>query len=304
MALSGTPLPHSPLDAYGQFRFLDPGIFGTSFARFRAKYALMGGFQNYQVVGWQNEEEFRKRYEFLTYTVASEDVQDLPETQHITIPVYLSSREMKHYRQLHSDFVTQVKGGTVTVQNALTKLLRLSQIVSGVVGDDDGNLQQVGDSKERALLDLLEDMPRSEPIVIFTRFTADIEAVRRTSEKLGRSVFEITGRLKQLDEWKRDCGNVADRGEHGYMGKGPILAVNIQSGGVGIDLTNARYCVYYSLGYNLGDYTQSLKRTHRPGQERDVLYYHLIGQGTVDEEIMAALEQKKNVIEMMIGARR
>ena len=43
IALTGTPLPHSPLDAYGQFRALDPGIFGNSFVAFRARYAVMGG---------------------------------------------------------------------------------------------------------------------------------------------------------------------------------------------------------------------------------------------------------------------
>ena len=40
LALTGTPMPHSPLDLYGQYRVLDPGIFGTSFGRFKSQYAV------------------------------------------------------------------------------------------------------------------------------------------------------------------------------------------------------------------------------------------------------------------------
>jgi hypothetical protein len=57
LGLSGTPMPHSPLDVYGYFRFLDATIFGWSFNKFRQHYAVMGGFQNHQVVAYRNLDE-------------------------------------------------------------------------------------------------------------------------------------------------------------------------------------------------------------------------------------------------------
>jgi hypothetical protein len=54
LGASGTPMSAGPLDVYGSFRALDPGIFGTSFARFRNRYGVMGGFQNKQVLTYQN----------------------------------------------------------------------------------------------------------------------------------------------------------------------------------------------------------------------------------------------------------
>jgi len=297
LALSGTPLSHSPLDAYGQWRFLDTGVFGSNFTRFRSKFAIMGGFGNYQVVGWQNSEEFQRRYELISYTVKSDDVQDLPETQHIPIPVELGKAEIDLYRQLNTELVAEVQAGTVTAQNALTKLLRLAQVTGGAVGTDDHQLQVVGTSKRDALYDLVEAIPAHESIVVFTRFIADIESVKHVAAECKRQCFEITGSAKQLDEWKA-C--IAQTGKKPM----PIIAVNIQSGGLGIDLTMSHIAIYYSLGYSLGDYTQSLKRTHRPGQTRRVLYYHLLASGTVDEEIMRALEEKKDVIETMIGNRK
>jgi len=77
--------------------------------------------------------------------------------------------------------------------------------------------------------------------------------------------------------------------------------VQMQAGGVGIDLSKARYCIYFSVGFSLGDYEQSLARVHRPGQKNKVFYIHIITTNTVDEKIYAALEQKKDVINTIIN---
>jgi hypothetical protein len=44
VALTGTPMPHGPMDVYAVFRFLEVSIFGPSFSAFRQKYAVMGGY--------------------------------------------------------------------------------------------------------------------------------------------------------------------------------------------------------------------------------------------------------------------
>ncbi len=112
-------------------------------------------------------------------------------------------------------------------------------------------------------------------------------SIHKVAKKLKRKSLELSGRRKELAEWK--------------AGEAPILAVQIQSGGVGIDLTRARYCVYYSLGFNLGEYEQSLKRVHRPGQTRTVHYYYLLMERTVDIATMRALQQRKRVVEAILN---
>jgi SNF2 family DNA or RNA helicase len=83
-------------------------------------------------------------------------------------------------------------------------------------------------------------------------------------------------------------------------GEAPVLAVQIDSGGVGVDLTRARYSVYYSLGFSLGSYEQSLARIHRPGQTRPVEYIHLLAQDTVDEQVMVALARRADVVNSVL----
>lgn len=300
VALSGTPTPKDPLDLYAQLRWLEPGVFGTNFEAFKRRFAEFGGYGGYEVTEWKNQEEFSRKWGFIRHKVRTSEVLELPPMEHVVVPVALGNDERRIYRDLEREFVADIEAGTITVANVLTRALRLSQVVNGHVGidtDDPKNrrVETVGHSKERALEDLLDGAPRDEPIVVFTRFVHDVEAVRRVAAMLEREVYEVSGREKTLAGWKSAAA----------AGRGPIIAVNIQSGKEGIDLTEAaRYVVYFSLGYSLGDYEQSLKRTHRDGQTRPVTYYYLVGKGTIDERIAAALREKKSVVEMMLEGRR
>lgn len=295
LGLTGTPMPHSPLDIFAQYRFLDADIFGWSFVRFRARYAVMGGWQGKQVVGYQREAELAERYRRIAYE-CREDVVSLPETVDTPHHVMLGLTAAIIYDCIADDFWARVESGEVTAANALTRLLRLQQITGGAVGldmdstDRERRIEIVDDGKERALAGLLADLPANEPVVVFARFRADLDAIHRAAADVGRSSGELSARRRDLESWQ--------------AGESDVLATQIQAGGVGVDMTRARVCVYYSLGFSLGEYLQSRKRVHRPGQTRSVLYAHLIATGTIDEQIYRALERRQDVIESVLSARR
>lgn len=290
LGLTGTLLPHSPLDAYAQFRAVDETVFGTSFVSFRNKYAVMGGFEGKQVVGFRNMEEFYERIASATFR-ATEDVLDLPPTMHEWVRLDLPAGAWKAYSSLEKNFYFEVEAGEVTASNALARLLRLRQVTSGHLPLEDESGQQVKlvthEVKTQALIDLLDNLPVDEPVVVFAVFQHDLNEIHRAAEKAGRKSLELSGRRHELEEWKN--------------GDAPILAVQIQSGGVGIDLTRAAYCVYYSLGFSLGEYEQSLKRLDRPGQTRSVRYYYLLMERTVDIATMRALEKRKQVVTAILN---
>jgi SNF2 family DNA or RNA helicase len=207
----------------------------------------------------------------------------------------LSNSARKTYTTLYRDMVADVGSGKVTVVNALTRLLRLQQITSGFlpVEDEGGttNLQQIDTSKQELLADLLEDLPAHEPLVVFFRFTHDADSIRQKVEAAGRRYYELSGRINQLEDWKTECPGDLPAG---------VIAVQIRAGGAGVDLTRACYCAYYSLGFSLGDYDQSRRRINRPGQTRPVRFYHLIANGTVDEDVYAALKAKTDVVNHIV----
>jgi SNF2 family DNA or RNA helicase len=287
LCLTGTPMPHSPLDLYGQFRFLDPSVFGTSFARMRARYADCDPMFPSKVRKWLRQDELASLLNRHSFRVTADEVLDLPEAIHERIPVILSPKARKFYDSLERDMVAAVGSGHVVVSNALTKLLRLQQATGGhsVVETGDGPATIYLDgtpAKRLALEGWMEDIAVCEPLVVFCRFRSDINDVIAACKATGRSYSELSGERNTLAEWQ--------------SGETDVIVVQIQSGGVGIDLTRAAYCVYYSLGFSLGDYEQSLARLRRPGQQRCVRYYHLVAEDTVDEEVYKALSSRKDVV--------
>jgi SNF2 family DNA or RNA helicase len=292
LCLTGTPMPHSPTDIFAQFRFLDPAIFGTNWTAFQARYVLFNPFgmkspqgRPLQVVGYQNEEELAKKIDRITYRARTEDVLDLPETLDVRRYFQLGPEESRAYRTLYKDFIAKVKGGEIVASNALTKVLRLAQVTGGFARTQDGETVHIGDSKKKLLGDVLDDIGPTEPVVVFCRFHEDLNAALEAGKSAGREVRELSGRKNELqgDMWRKGNGN--------------LLAVQIQSGGHGIDLTRARYCIYYGVDYSLGNFEQSKARIHRPGQTCPVTYIYLIGEGTVDEDIYDSLDRKKDVVQ-------
>ncbi len=296
VCLTGTPMPHSPLDVFGQYLFLNRNIFGRYWTSFRARYAVMGGFtpagatKPVQVLGYRNIKELNEKFYSIAHRVEKRDVlKHLPAVMHERRVTQLGAKTKKAYRELQRDLITYIGGAEVTATNVLSKMLRLQQLTSGFVPTDDqdagcGELTRLDSCKGEALAEVLEDIPRTEPVVVFCRFRADLDSVAQHARTVGRGSCELSGRVKQLDDWRESVHR-------------NVLAVQIQSGGVGIDLTHAWYCVFYSIGFSLGDYEQALARVDRQGQTKPVTYIHLMTENTIDEVVYEALRSRKNVVE-------
>jgi SNF2 family DNA or RNA helicase len=286
IALTGTPMPHSPMDVFAIFRFLEITIFGPAFTPFRQEYAVMGGYHNKQITGFQKLDQLERLMSKITFRVGKE-VLDLPPETHVTYHCDLSTEARRVYRDLEEDFVAQVLDGTVTAANAMVKLLRLQQVTGGVVPTDDGIVHRIDSSKQKLLSDVLEDIGEGEPVVVFCRFHADLDAVHEACRQDKFSSLELSGRRDELKRWQ--------------SGEAQVLAVQISAGGVGVDLTRARYSMYFSLSFSLGEYDQALSRVHRPGQTRPVEHIHLVARNTVDTKIMRALEKRAEVVQAILA---
>jgi hypothetical protein len=286
IGLSGTPFPHSPLDGYGVCRAIDSAVFGGSFVGYRNRWAIMGGFEGKQVIGWRNLDELNRLFYTIAIRKTKAECLDLPDFHHVIVPIKMTGRSAKLYRDLETDFIAEVRSGVITAGNALVRMLRLQQMTSGYCVVD-GVVERIGEEKQKALADLLEDVGRDEPFVVFCRFRHDLREIERVATEAGRKYYEVSGDRKELDAWNADK-------------PGAVLGVQTQSGGLGIDLTKSRYVCYYSQVLSLGDYEQSLARVHRPGQTRSVTYFHLLAGRTVDEKIHVALREHKSVIDEVL----
>lgn len=137
LLLNGTPIANSPADLYSQFSLMDPRILDCkTFFHFRARYAILGGFKQRQIVGWVNIEDLQNRIKPFILRRLKKDCLDLPEKMPpVALTVPLTEKTWKIYKEMRDQFVAWLSEASVSVSSqAVTKAMRLSQITSGFLG--------------------------------------------------------------------------------------------------------------------------------------------------------------------------
>lgn len=281
LGLTGTPIHNRPKDVWAQFRFLDPGVFGLDYSEFHRRYGSITGDES---ADSDLEKEFAEKLYSISFR-AKGNLELPPVTKHAITEELVESFEA--YKKVEHSIKVGIRRGEITISNALTRLIRLQQITSGFVYDDDHILHVLGHEKENMFDDFMTDFPQNEPLVVFAQFHYDLDIIEAVSQKHGFKYNEYSGPRDEVQAWK--------------LGKSDVLGVQIRAGAESVDLTRARHCLYYSTGLSWGDYRQSVKRVHRAGQKRPVNYIHLVMADTIDEKLYRLLENRGNVIEALLS---
>lgn len=297
LILSGTPVQNNAIDIYSQYRFLDKTVFGDNYYSFRSKYAIMGGFNNKQIIGYRDLDKLIKKEYSIAYRVTKEEALDLPEQTFITRHVQMDKKSKALYDQIkRNSFAELENGGQITATTVLTKLLRLQQFTGGFIQPDDGSKpQQVFNGKLDALEDILDDFVLGEgkKLVVFCRFRPEIDILQKLFQKKKIRYSSIYGDIKIEDR-----GAIVDDFQKNPETK--IFLAQIDTAGLGITLTAADTCVYYSVNFNYAAYSQSLARIHRIGQRNTCTYIQLTVEGTIDERVYKALAKKEDLAKTVV----
>ena len=293
LILTGTPITNSPLDFFSQYKFLDEGIFGSSFYGFRGKYAILGGYQNHQIVGYKKLTDLVQKAHSVAYRIRIDEAVELPEFIDEIRPVVLEKKAQQVYDGIDKDSFAELMGGEVTARNVLTRLLRLSQCTGGFIRDDNnGIVEEISRAKLEALEDIIDEcMEQDKKVVVFARFVPEIDSIAKMLEKknIGYSLIkgDVTDRAEQVQQFQTDP-NIK------------VFIGQLQTTGMGLTLTAGTVAVYYSLDFSYANYEQSRARIRRIGQTKRGVYIHLVCKDTIDEKVMAALKQKADVSKLLV----
>ena len=294
LALTGTPSGKDEIDLFAQVRFLDEGVFGTwgdferAYLRKTKIYKPDGGFFFKVRVKPASRKKIAKKVAPYIYRVqARKALPGLPSVIDKAIYFPLTGRAKRAYEVLESELVIKLgEGFKVTTPLAITNLIRLSQLTGGYVGADDGEtLVKLEQDKLAHFEDWLEDIPKTEKLVVFARHTHEVDALAGLMAKQKRSYVIRDGRTKKkyLNAWM----DFQDKPHP------QVYIAQIASGGIGTDLFKARYGIFYSVTHSWIDYDQARKRIDRNGQKRNPTFLHLIAENTIDEDLYKALHQKR-----------
>lgn len=163
LILTGTAITNKAIDIFSQYKFLEPKIFGKSFYTFRNHYFDMVGYGNHTPVLKESmKDELKNKIHSIAFVAKKSECLDLPETTDILRYVELEPYAMNTYKHLIRDSFAELQNSEVTVTNVLTKILRLSQLTGGFLGDDKGKkVHQISKAKLNALEDIIDDVTSS-----------------------------------------------------------------------------------------------------------------------------------------------
>lgn len=291
--LTGTPITNCPLDFFSQYKFLDDSVFGQSFYSFRNYYAIMGGYQEHQIVGYKHLAELVKKAHSIAYRIRIDEAVELPEFVDEIRPIRLEPKAQKIYDGISKDSYAELMQGEVTTRNVLTQLLRLSQCTGGFIRNDDGgDAQQISTAKLEALEDIVDEcVEQGKKVVVFARFVPEVEAISRmlTKKGIGHAIIkgDVTDRAEQVQAFQTNP-------------EVKVFIGQLATTGMGLTLTAGTVAVYYSLDFSYANYEQSRARIRRIGQTQRGVYIHLVAKGTIDEHVMSALQHKGDIAKMVV----
>lgn len=296
--MTGTPITKLLMDLYAQFEFLDPDIVGAGdYYAFRNRYAVMGGFKNKKVIGYDNVEELMQLIE--PYVFICDKPKGLPPKLFTTRHVDLHPEQKEMYRKLRKAEIPEV-----SVANVLNRVAKMQEIVGGFLREDPirsinpltgrekktqgkiiWELPMEKNPKIRELHNMVDESG-GEPMVVWCKYRWELEQVQKALSTHGK-VGQMHGDVPMEDRTTlvqmfqaRDV---------------QFIAATQQVGGIGHTMTAAHLMAYYSNTHSLTDRLQSEDRIHRIGQDESCLYTDLIANRTIDELIQESIRDKKDL---------
>lgn len=305
--LSGTPILQNACDIFPQFLFLDGGkTFGRNFFTFRHRYfvdrnkSIRGMNAKVTWPEWQpikhREPELREKISTLTLSVKKSECLDLPPFIRQKICVELSLEQKKAYEEMRKYMITFIKSEACTAQMALHKALRLQQIVSGFIGNDEGEEHALGKvPRLKALEELLSDITPSNKVIVWACWKNNQHKIRDLLESMKIGFHTITGETSSNDRQEAMRALREDDNTRVILG-------SQGAGGIGINLTEAPISIYYSRNFSLEHDVQSEARNYRGGSEihEKITRIDLVTPGTIDEDVLEALASKQEISEKII----
>lgn len=294
VGLTGTPSSNGLMDLFAEFKVIDGGErLGRFIGEFRSRYFEEGrrnGNIVYEYIPMDYAEcQIQDKISDITISMKALDYLDMPELISTKKLVRMSEKEKEKYSQFKKEYVLSELGGLeVTAANAASLTNKLVQLSNGAVYSDDHTVVLLHEQKLDALEDILESA-NGEPVLVAYWFKHDLARIIGRLEKL-KVKSRVLKTEEDIREWNK--GNV------------PVGLLHPAGAGHGLNLQKGgHHLVWFGLTWSLELYQQTNARLWRQGQEAEtVVIQHIVTEGTIDEEILKALENKDAQQERLIAA--
>ena len=295
MAATGTPLENHLGELWNLFRFINPGLLGTS-DQFNLRFA--GPIEKASDKRAELAARTRLRrltQPFILRRTKAQVLSELPPRTEIVLPVELSAEEAALYESLRRDALERI--ATLEAPQAqkqiqiLAEMMKLRRAVCNpvLVAPDSGIRSSKLEAFARLVDELLENRHKA---LVFSQFVDHLSLLRQHLD--GRGIrYQYLDGATPMQERKR-------RVDAFQAGDGDLFLISLKAGGVGINLTAADYVIHMDPWWNPAVEDQASDRAHRMGQQRPVTIYRLVARHTIEEGIVDLHRHKRDLADSLL----
>ena len=288
-ALTGTPLENHLGELWSLFRVVTPGLLG-SWEQFRERFAAP--------IERSGEPARRAALArvvkpFLLRRTKAAVAPELPARTDIRRTLPLSPGERRVYEDARLAILAQLGGEAVALQpneqrfQVLAALTRLRQLACHPRLCDP--TYEGSSSKLATLLELIDELrDEGHRALVFSQFTSHLALVQDALRARNIPYLYLDG---QTPPKQRE--RLVDSFQSGDTS---LFLISLKAGGTGLNLTGADYVIHLDPWWNPAVEDQATDRAHRIGQTRPVTVYRLVAEGTIEEQILALHDDKRDLV--------
>jgi SNF2 family DNA or RNA helicase len=289
VGLTGTPVPNGLLDLWPQMYLLDMGErLGKTLTSYRDRYFKAGKRNGHIVYEYHlkkeddilgcdfYEKEIYEKIGDICISMKTQDYLTLPPRIDRNIPVNLPGKIKQMYDEFEKKQILSLQDlEDISAVNAAALTNKLLQFANGAVYNESGDWHEVHKEKLEALEEII-DTANGHPVLVAYAFRHDKERILRHLKVYRPEEIKGPESIKRWNE-----------------GKIPIMVAHPASAGHGLNLqAGGNIIVWFSLPWSLELYQQFIARLDRQGQAESVINHRLIASGTMDEDVLRALDSK------------
>lgn len=294
IGLTGTPTSNGLMDLWAEIGILDGGErLGRFIGRYREAYFRPGAMNPHTGIVYQYtirlgaEEQIYRKISDITISMKALDYLKMPEYVSVTHEVQMNPAERDIYDRMKNDLIIPLEDGDIDAVSAASLSNKLLQMSNGAVYDENQSVRLIHQRKLEMLEDLIE-AANGQPVLVAYWFRHDKARIQEYLKGIGCEAREIK-ESKDIQDWN--------------TGKIPVALIHPASAGHGLNIQDGGHIlIWFGLTWSLELYMQANARLWRQGQKNTVTIHHIITKGTVDEDVMAALEAKDVTQEKLIAA--
>ncbi|RTE67346.1 DEAD/DEAH box helicase [Amphritea opalescens] len=294
IAMSGTPVENSLMDAWALSDLVFPGYLGSQ-EDFKSRYV----HRNLSETLNTNLEELELSLRQITLRRMKKDVlKQLPEKLDIHLPVSQNESEKSLYTNIIEEMLNDAYGGGSGILPLINKLQQFTAhpvLLDATAPTDIRSLSTQSAKFELMLLKLDAIAQSGEKVIIFATFQKAIDLIKGAiKEKYGVVAGVIDGRTPNEERQP-----LIDKfsSQDGF----DVLILHPKTAGMGLNITAATHVIHYCRQWNPALEEQATARAWRNGQESVVSVYYMYYADTIEETIDERIRLKQQLSGQVIS---